>query len=58
MKLKGFLLLSVVLCMSAMTFAQNAECDTDISIYREAFKQWEKTPTAATANPVMISAWR
>lgn len=56
MKLRRFLLLGAVLCMSAMTFAQNAECDKDISIYREAYKQWDGK--ASTANPVMISAWR
>ena len=39
-----------------MAFAQNSECDADISVYREAFKQWDgKT---SSANPVMVAAWR
>jgi len=42
--------------MSSMAFAQNSECDADISVYREAFKQWDgKT---SSANPVMVQAWR
>lgn len=56
MKLRKFLFLGAVLCMSTLAFAQNAECDADISVYREAFKQWDGK--ASTANPVMISAWR
>ena len=55
MKLR-FLILSAVLCFTTLAFAQNSECDADISVYREAFKQWDgKT---STANPVMVSAWR
>ena len=56
MKLGKILLLGAVLCMSSMAFAQNAQCDADISIYREAFKQWDGK--ASSANPVMIQAWR
>ena len=56
MKLRRFLILSAVICMSTLSFAQNSECDADISVYREAFKQWDGK--ASTANPVMISAWR
>lgn len=56
MKLRNFLILSAVICMSTLAFAQNSECDADISVYREAFKQWDGKAT--TANPVMISAWR
>ncbi len=56
MKLRKLFFLGAILCMSAMAFAQDTDCDTDISIYREAFKQWDgKT---ASANPIMISAWR
>lgn len=56
MRFRKVFLLGAVLCMSAFAFAQNAECDADISIYREAFKQWDgKT---SSANPVMISSWR
>ena len=58
MKFRKFLFVGLVLCMSSLAFAQNSECDADISVYREAYKQWEKKPTAATANPVMIQAWR
>ena len=56
MKLRKVLFLGAVLCMSSIAFAQNSECDADISVYREAFKQWDGK--ASTANPVMISAWR
>ena len=56
MKLRNFLILSAVICMSTMAFAQNSECDADISVYREAFKQWDGK--ASTANPVMVQAWR
>ena len=56
MKLRKFLFLGVVLCMSSLAFAQNAECDANISVYREAFKQWDGKATSA--NPVMISSWR
>lgn len=45
-----------VLCVSSLAFAQNSECDADISVYREAFKQWDGK--ASSANPVMIQAWR
>ena len=56
MKLRKILFLGAILCMSSMAFAQNSECDADISVYREAFKQWDgKT---ASANPVMVQAWR
>ena len=56
MKLRKLFFLGAILCMSTMAFAQDTDCDTDISIYREAFKQWDgKT---ASANPIMISAWR
>ena len=56
MKFRKVLFLGAILCLSSMAFAQNAECDADISVYREAFKQWDGK--ASTANPVMISAWR
>lgn len=56
MKLRKFLFLGAVLCMSSIAFAQNSECDADISVYREAFKQWDGK--ASNVNPVMISAWR
>ena len=56
MKLRKFLFLGAVLCMSSIAFAQNSECDAEISVYREAFKQWDGK--ASTANPVMVSAWR
>ena len=56
MKLRKILFLGAILCMSSMAFAQNSECDADISVYREAFKQWDgKT---SSANPVMVAAWR
>ena len=56
MKFRKILFLGAVLCMSSIAFAQNSECDADISVYREAFKQWDGK--ASSANPVMISAWR
>ena len=56
MKLRKILFLGAILCMSSLAFAQNPECDADISVYREAFKQWDGK--ASTANPVMIQAWR
>ena len=56
MKLRKILFLGAILCMSSMAFAQNSECDADISVYREAFKQWDGK--ASSANPVMIQAWR
>ena len=56
MKLRKVLFLGAILCMSSLAFAQNPECDADISVYREAFKQWDGK--ASTANPVMIQAWR
>ena len=56
MKLRNFLILGAVICMSTLAFAQNSECDADISVYREAFKQWDGK--ASTANPTMISSWR
>ena len=56
MKFRKLLFLSAVLCMSALAFAQNSECDADISIYSATFKQWDGK--ASTANPVMIQAWR
>lgn len=56
MKLRRFLFLGAILCMSAMAFAQNEKCNTDISIYREEFKNWDGKASSAT--PVMISAWR
>ena len=56
MKLRKILFLGAILCMSSMAFAQNSQCDADISVYREAFKQWDgKT---SSANPVMVAAWR
>jgi len=56
MKFRKILFLGAILCMSSMAFAQNSECDADISVYREAFKQWDgKT---SSANPVMVQAWR
>ena len=56
MKLRNFLFLGAILCMSSLAFAQDSDCDTDISIYREAFKQWDgKT---ASASPIMINSWR
>ena len=56
MKLRKILILGAVICMSTLAFAQNSECDADISVYRESFKQWDGK--ASTANPVMITAWR
>ena len=44
------------MCMTSFAFAQDTDCDTDISIYREAFKQWDGK--AASANPIMIASWR
>ena len=55
MKFRKVLFLGVVLCISSLAFAQN-ECDADISVYREAYKQWDRK--ASSANPVMISSWR
>lgn len=55
MKLRKVLFLSALLCMSALAFAQN-DCDQDISIYRERFKQWDGK--ASSANPIMVAAWR
>ena len=56
MKFRKILFIGAIFCMSTMAFAQNAGCDTDISIYREAFKNWDGK--ASTANPVMVEAWR
>lgn len=56
MKFRKVLFLVAVLCVSSLAFAQNSECDADISVYREAFKQWDGK--ASSANPVMIQAWR
>lgn len=56
MKLRKVLFLGAILCMSSLAFAQNPECDADISVYREAFKQWDGK--ASSANPVMIQSWR
>ena len=58
MKLRKFLFVGAILCVSSLAFAQDSECDADISVYREAFKQWEKKPTPESANPTMIQAWR
>lgn len=55
MKLR-FLFLSVALCLTSLVFAQNEQCDADISVYREAFKQWDGK--VSSVNPVMVSAWR
>ena len=56
MKLRKFFFLGAILCMTSFAFAQDSDCDTDISIYREAFKQWDGKATSA--NPIMISSWR
>ena len=56
MKLRKFLFIGAILCMTSFAFAQDTDCDTDISIYREAFKQWDGK--AASANPIMIASWR
>ena len=56
MKLRKFLFIGAILCMSSISFAQDVDCETEISIYREAFKQWDGK--ASTANPIMISNWR
>ena len=56
MKLRKFLFLGAILCMTSFAFAQDSDCDTDISIYRESFKQWDGK--AANANQIMIQAWR
>lgn len=58
MNFKKVLFLGAALCLSTLTFAQEqaADCETDFSIYREAFKQWDgKT---SSANPIMIKSWR
>lgn len=56
MKFRKILFLGAILCMSSIAFSQNSKCDADISVYREAFKQWDGK--VSSANPVMISAWR
>lgn len=56
MKIRKLLFIGAILCMSSVAFAQDADCETEISIYREAFKQWNGK--AADANPIMITAWR
>ncbi len=56
MKLRKILFLGAILCMTSIAFAQDTDCDAEISIYRASFKQWDGK--ASTANPVMISAWR
>lgn len=58
MSFRKILLFGAALCLSTLAFAQeqNVDCETEISVYRESFKQWDgKT---ATANPTMINAWR
>ena len=56
MKLRKFLFIGAILCMSTVSFAQDVDCETEISIYREAFKQWDGK--ASTASPIMITNWR
>lgn len=56
MKLRKLLFIGAILCMSSVAFAQDSDCDTDISIYREAFKQWDGK--ASSANPIMVASWR
>ena len=55
MKLRRFLILGAILCMSTAAFAQDIDCETEFSLYKESFKQWAKnTP----ANPIMVASWR
>lgn len=56
MKLRRLLLIGAVLCLSATAFAQDIDCDTEISIYRGRFKEWDGK--MSSANPIMISSWR
>lgn len=61
MKFRQIVLLGLALCFSAPVFAQNEQCNTDFSLYREAFKQWENsTPKYDRSNisPVMLNSWR
>jgi len=60
-KLRKTLLLCVALCLSSVAFAQNVDCETAYSLYREAFKQWEAgSPkyNPKNVNQVMVDSWR
>jgi len=61
MKIRKTLLLCAALCLSSVAFAQDVDCETAYSLYREAFKQWEAgSPkyNPQNVNPVMIDSWR
>lgn len=61
MKLRKTLLICAVLCLSSVAFAQDVDCETAYSLYREAFKQWEAASPKCNpqnVNPVMVSSWR
>lgn len=49
------------ICLSSVAFAQDVDCETAYSLYREAFKQWEAAKPKCdpkNVNPVMVSSWR
>lgn len=61
MKLRKTLLTAAALCLSFVAFAQDVDCETAYSLYREAFKQWEAGSPKCNpknVNPVMINSWR
>jgi len=61
MKLRKTLLMIAAICLSSVAFAQDVDCETAYSLYREAFKQWEAGSPKCNpknVNPVMISSWR
>jgi len=56
MKLGKVLFLGAVLSVSSLAFAQEKmDCTTDYSIYKEAYKNWDKK---SEANPAMVASWR
>lgn len=61
MNFRKTLLICATLCLSSWAFAQDVDCETAYSLYREAFKQWESaTPKCnpKNVNPVMVNSWR
>lgn len=69
MKTRRFVMMAVLVGMAASMFAQEVSeskygadsvaCVTNISIYREYFKQWEAAKYSDESfSPEMISAWR
>lgn len=61
MKFRKTLLMIAAICLSSVAFAQDVDCETAYSLYREAFKQWEAAKPKCdpkNVNPVMVSSWR